>query len=203
MWYVKVASPLRWSGFTLIELLVVLFIISVLVGLLMPAVQHARESARQATCKNNLRQLSLAMHGCMEFRNKIPAPAPPDSVGGWAVAILPFLEQRAMADDFKNHPSLKSGEISTFATQRPLIMTCPSAYDGQSDIPPIPVANYILIFGSGKKEWWLGDAPWKYTAAWCVGPVMPRDYIINNKGPHNGGFHVTNWDMSVDFHPAQ
>jgi type II secretory pathway pseudopilin PulG len=188
-----------------VELLVVILIISVLIALLLPALQRARESASRVTCKNNLRQLSLAMRGCMEFHKKIPAPAPPDSVGGWSIAILPFMEEKSMADDFRKHPSLKPGKISTFAMWRPGIMTCPAAYDGQSNNPPIPVAHYVLVPCVIKDLWVLGDAPWKYTAAWCVGPEMEMEsnYWENNKGPHSGGFHITKPDMSVDFISGQ
>ena len=86
-------------GFTLIELLVVIAIIAVLIALLLPAVQQAREAARRSQCKNNLKQLGLALHGYHETNNVLPSGyggKPNSNLGnlwGWGSMILPFIDQ--------------------------------------------------------------------------------------------------------------
>ena len=86
---------MRKRGFTLVELLVVIAIIGVLVALLLPAVQAAREAARRSQCQNNLRQLGLAVHGYNDIHGRLPYCR---SGGGqnrhtWALLILPYMEQ--------------------------------------------------------------------------------------------------------------
>src|SRR5260370_39135524 len=93
------------SGFTLIELLVVIAIIAVLVALILPAVQQAREAARRAECKNNLKQIGLALQNYHGSHNTFPPGyvSTFDSSGndtgpgwGWAAMILPEFEQTAL-----------------------------------------------------------------------------------------------------------
>jgi len=90
--------PQRRPGFTLIELLVVIAIIAVLVALLLPAVQQAREAARRAQCKNNLKQIGLALHNYHDAFGCFPPVASTDAQGNpllsWRVALLPYLGGR-------------------------------------------------------------------------------------------------------------
>ncbi|WP_153558992.1 DUF1559 domain-containing protein [Roseimaritima sediminicola] len=97
------AARLRPSGFTLVELLVVIAIIGVLVGLLLPAVQAAREAVRRISCKNQLHQIVLATHNYHDTFNRLPAGwESPNRSGepgwGWAAAILNQLEQTPVHD---------------------------------------------------------------------------------------------------------
>lgn len=91
------------SGFTLIELLVVIAIMSMLMALLLPAVQQVRESARRTQCKNNLHQLGVALHTFAADRQRFPPGA--DYKDGhnhaWTTLILPFLDQNAIFNSYQ------------------------------------------------------------------------------------------------------
>ncbi|QDT66308.1 DUF1559 domain-containing protein [Calycomorphotria hydatis] len=97
------------SGFTLIELLVVIAIIATLIALLLPAVQQAREAARRSQCKNNLKQLGIALHNYHDSHNTLPPGYVDERTDGktwtsandndghwtWSVFLLPFMEESA------------------------------------------------------------------------------------------------------------
>lgn len=124
-------SRTRHQGFTLIELLVVIAIIAVLIALLLPAVQQAREAARRSQCKNNLKQIGLALHNYHDTFNAFPPgaifrTADGNAAGGsgtgnnqsadplalgstWLVAILPYIEQNALFEMYDpNYPMTNS-----------------------------------------------------------------------------------------------
>jgi prepilin-type N-terminal cleavage/methylation domain-containing protein len=89
----KVQPGRRPRGFTLIELLVVMAIISILVGLMLPAIQSAREAANRTVCGNNLKQIGLAMLVFEHYNGALPGSRVQGDTATWAVLILPYLEQ--------------------------------------------------------------------------------------------------------------
>jgi len=126
-------------GFTLIELLVVIAIIAVLIALLLPAVQQAREAARRSQCKNNLKQIGLALHNYHDVFNTFPpgyvdlrgAGGVPDNHGHWAwsAMILPQLEQSALYDLIdvsRARPSAAMTANQVAMQQKLSVFRCPS-----------------------------------------------------------------------------
>lgn len=179
----------RLKGFTLIELLVVISIIAVLVGLLLPAVQQAREAARRSSCKNKLKQLVLALHNYHETHSLFPPatlsngltrnatntcggvtnlrPGPP-----WSVHLLPFL------DDGARYNSFNFSEPFTAADNAPGSITndaawqlsnnkfqCPS--DPNSG-PAVNNSNYLAVQGGGAQD----------SDAWCL--TAAANYFFDN-----------------------
>ena len=138
-----VPRPSNPRGFTLIELLVVIAIIGVLVGLLLPAVQQARESARRMACGNNLKQIGLAFHNYGDsFGQKFPAAcikaSNSNNAGhGWGIKILPYLENVSLYDALQAQQTVNWMRTNT--TLKPLIdepipgYLCPSDPEALSD----------------------------------------------------------------------
>lgn len=153
---------LRFSrGFTLVELLVVIAIIGVLVALLLPAVQGARETARRLQCKNHLKQIGIAVHG-YELTNKVYAPSlcwngiKDDNKGNWSAQarVLPYLEQGNLFDKIE---FTKPYDKTLPAISRIAVYMCP---DEQNDTPLLDDGepeNYPHNYGMNQGGWLTFD----------------------------------------------
>jgi prepilin-type N-terminal cleavage/methylation domain-containing protein len=105
------SSVRHQSAFTLIELLVVIAIIAILIGMLLPAVQKVREAAARSQCRNNLKQIGLAMHNHQEDHGG-------PRTGSWTIDLLPYLEQDGFIHDASENVFLKGGYSFKFPDEQ-------------------------------------------------------------------------------------
>jgi prepilin-type N-terminal cleavage/methylation domain-containing protein len=149
-------------GFTLIELLVVIAVIAILIALLLPAVQQAREAARRTECRNNLRQVGLALHNYLDAQRVFPpsycvVPGVTTTVGGqWSVfaRILPYVEQ-ANLQNLINWSVGYSTQVNVATTRVPTYLCASEINDVVRINPSTGVArdypaNYVINFGTWK-----------------------------------------------------
>lgn len=136
-------TRLNRKAFTLVELLVVIAIIAMLVTLLLPAVQSAREAARRSQCQNNLKQIGLAVINYESSTNTLPNGVnfdrgnPPQSSdnfkANWVIDVLPYMEQQTIHDSFDFEQYISAPRNRVPRGTRIASMLCPS--DSGADIP--------------------------------------------------------------------
>ena len=164
------------TAFTLVELLVVIAIIGILVALLLPAVQAAREASRRASCSNNLKQIGVALHNYHDTQRRLPpgwmaydpANGQPHWFGvpgwGWAARTLPYLEQTAVYDNMVRldlpitdpaNAAARTVEIKTFRCPSDIggptfVLQGGGPLVGSGSFTPVALStgNYIGSFGT-------------------------------------------------------
>lgn len=175
-------SKVRQRGFTLIELLVVIAIIAILIALLLPAVQQAREAARRTQCKNNMKQIGLAMHNYHDVYNMFPlgAAARPNSAGppgfgldisiGAFASILPFIEQVNLKNLYNDSLSWELQSPVVARTKVPVYL-CPSNAGPEVETNPV-LAAYPIGTEIGACNYLLSKGA---TQGWCLNPATDRN----------------------------
>ena len=175
-------------GFTLAELLVVIAIIGTLVGLLLPAVQAARESARRSFCQNNLKQFALAMHSYHDARGALPwiasrtnpagGDATDSSTNGrktWLVMLWPYIEQLALANAYNytviysdsSTPAFTGGlKNSQLISKTSPAYYCPSDRPNAVDSANGCKTNYLVNTGTNNLVNPSGPFGWKSGNEW-------------------------------------
>lgn len=141
---------LRSRGFTLVELLVVLAILGLLLALGLPAVQQARESSRRMQCRNNLKQIALALHNYYDQKLVLPAGAyvrgpsfPVETGWGWGAMILPFVDQSARYNALNFNVGTTVGPNQSEIVKSSPLWRCDS--DGSSSTISVPTWNGGVI----------------------------------------------------------
>src|SRR5262245_24317132 len=197
-------------AFTLVELLVVIAIIGVLVALLLPAVQSAREAARRSSCMNNLKQLALSLHNHHDVRNVLPPGgtyygtccAPPVYTN-WAIEALSYMEQQQLYQQYRQDELNHSTNNNLVGKQRVKTHECPSdQMKGKLEVPASGRGSELgqeWMHGSyravsGKMNLAVGHAAWdSYEPALWPGGVMDHQYkgFLHSIGVAYNGAPIT------------
>ena len=165
-------SRTQSRGFTLIELLVVIAIIGILIALLLPAVQFAREAGRRLQCQNNLKQIALAVHLYHDTLRTLPPGDTSANLSGTSgfTAILPFMEESKAAALYDFNKGNSDPKNMLVVSQRFQTFLCPSA----SYARPVPIAGCDAN----------NRAPGTY--AFCSGSLDAWGNAVSGGIPHNG-----------------
>jgi prepilin-type N-terminal cleavage/methylation domain-containing protein len=213
------SNQAKWRGLTLIELIVVVIILLVLIALLLPAQTRARPAARRTQCKNNLKQIALALHNYESQYGMFPPAFTVDENGhplhSWRTLILPFLDQKMLYETIDlskpwNDPANENAcktPVPTFScpstvcpanftTYMGIVATggffCPGEPRQISDVTDGP-ANTVMVF----------EVSPEHAVHWMA-PADADEKIVlgfrqNKKKPHHGGTQVAMVDGTVRF----
>lgn len=182
-------------GASLIELLVVFFIISIMLALMLPALQSARARVDVNVCQNNVRQLGMALSRYIDSQKRFPQPKQ------WTIVVLKYIEEDALAD------TLAHGVPKNANLERPKIMRCPAQSEVSTTVGSVPMCHYILVVDRPAPSWDVRKIPWEMHDVqdlsrekddgsfdpWYFGPeitfVQQNMLFATKQGPHPNGLY--------------
>src|SRR5262249_26036505 len=157
-------------GMSIIETLVTIAIISVLVGLLMPAVQAVRRSALEMTCKNNLRQVNLAIAQYYDARNRLPHGGTSGRIGGRTNEGVPYLDQGNLYDRIKLGTPIAAAP--DFLLLQPSVMRCPIHFALDEPAAGAMESSSYVMLRNGDRSYSVADSPLDLHVPWASGPEI-------------------------------
>jgi len=187
---------LKRPGVSLIELLVVLFIISIMMGLLLPALVSARNAGLKVQCQNNVRQLGFALQRYIGTKKRFP------TYEHWSIDVLKYIEEDNLAD------ALASGIPNNGKVGRPKVFKCPLQSEVETTIEGVGTCSYVLVIDRPVNTSFLDRIPWdmhdreELTLSdaptfrpWYAGPdisfAQQKDLFAKKPGPHNGLYYAS------------
>jgi prepilin-type N-terminal cleavage/methylation domain-containing protein len=195
----------RCLGFTLVELLVVIAIIGILIALLLPAVQAARESARRAQCSNNLKQIGVALHTYHDARKEFPPGNIQENVpvtasmpfgrnwtASWGMIILPYIEQAAMHEQYD------------FTIDYRVITGPPNAVEN-ARIKATPIKTYNCPSDNVAGQLMTPASQNASTGVWAASSYRSNGGLVDGAGAAHagGGGNVNRWWSQIELPPTE
>jgi type II secretory pathway pseudopilin PulG len=177
---------------SLVELLVVLFIMGIMMSMLLPALNGARNAAQARACENNVRQIRLALARAGDSKKRVLAP------GQWTFEMLPYMEQVPLYELMKHNkdPNPKF--------PRPPLLRCPMQDEVASRVDGVEPSHYVIVLdrlpsGEVERGWEIQDVPLPFDDTvpdpWYTGPEIRYEvqefYFNEKRGPHPPGLYMT------------
>ena len=178
----------RSKGFTLVELLVVIAIIGILIGLLLPAVQSVRESARLAECSNNIRQIGMSLQSYNTAHAHFPAGWQSRTGWGWMTYSLPFIEQNNFYDALDLDKSLTDVSHESLIGHKIQGQLCPTSTNnsGNHELAVEPTGDTYRV---GRTHYVASIGSEAETEQYPDGQSCPSQNLLSSQGFINGVFY--------------
>jgi type II secretory pathway pseudopilin PulG len=190
--YARLSLRRRRVAASPVELLVVLFIMGIMMSMLLPALNGARNAAQAKVCENNVRQLAFALGRVIDAKDRFPDP------GEWTFEILPYMEQVPL------YQMMKVNREPDPKFPRPPLLKCPMQDEVASRVVDVDASHYVVVVDrlpndEVERGWEIQDIPLPYNDAvpepWYSGPEIRYDvqefYFSEKEGPHPPDLYMT------------